>query len=104
MELYDEHIHLPVGQAHKKAMEYYDQVGFTSAIGSTGVTHIKWDCCPYSDQRSFTGKEGYPTIAYQATVNHTGRVLGVTEGFAGAQNDKTIIRNDKTVETIRDIP
>jgi len=81
-------------------MEYYNRVGFTGAIGSADVTHIKWDCCPYSNQRSFTGKKGYPTIACQATVDHTGRVLGVTEGFAGAQSVKTIIRNDQTAETV----
>jgi len=90
-ELYDEHKYLPERAAHEAAMEHHHTVGFTGAIGSTAVTHVKWDCCPYFLQRSYTGKEGYPTIAYQATVDHTDRVLGVTRGFVDAQNDKTII-------------
>jgi hypothetical protein len=47
--------------------------------------------------RYFTGKEHFPTIAYEATVDHSGRVLGVTKGFPGAKNDKTIVRFDLTV-------
>ncbi|CAN0416889.1 unnamed protein product, partial [Ascophyllum nodosum] len=101
-ELYDEHIHLPTGAAHEKVMGEYDKVGFTGAIGSTDVTHVKWDCFPFSLQRSYTGEEGYPTIAYQATVDHTGNVLSVTRGFPGAQNDKTIIRYDAAVQRVRE--
>lgn len=103
-ELYDEYIRLPVGPEHERVMEHYHRVGFTGAVGSTDVTHVRWDSCPFSMQRSYTGKEGYPTLAYQATVDHTGRVLGVTPGFAGAQNDKTIARFDPTIEQVRDNP
>ncbi|CAN0178702.1 unnamed protein product [Ascophyllum nodosum] len=52
--------------------------------------------------RSYTGKEGFPTIAYQVTVDHSGRVLAVTRGFAGAHNDKTIVRYDDAVQQIRE--
>lgn len=85
-------------------MEAYDLLGFTGAIGSTDVTHIRWACCPYSWARQYTGKEGFPSIAYQAIVDHTGRVLAVTKGFAGAMNDKTIIRYDTAVAKIRRDP
>ena len=69
------------------------------------MTHVKWDRCPYSLHRSYTGKEGYPTIAYQATVDYfTGRVQGATKGFAGAHNDKTIIRYDLAAQNIREHP
>lgn len=45
-----------------------------------------------------TGKEsGYPTLAYEATVDHTGRVLGVTQGFPGLTN----VKFDKTVQSIK---
>ncbi|CAN0369467.1 unnamed protein product, partial [Discosporangium mesarthrocarpum] len=40
----------------------------------------------------YTGKEGFPSIAYQVTVYHTGCALAVTAGFAGATSDKTIVR------------
>ena len=101
-ELYGDHILLPTGAAHDKVMAEYDKVGLTGAIGSTDVVHIKWNGCPSSLQGSHTGEEGYPTIAYQATVDHTGRVLSVTKGFPGAQNDKTIIRYDAAVQRVRE--
>ena len=49
----------------------------------------------------YTGKEGKPTVAYQVTVNHSGRVLAPTEGFIGSTNDKTIICWDAAVDQIR---
>lgn len=85
-------------------MHYYDLLGFTGAIGSTDVTHIKWLCCPHSWGRQYTGKEGFATIAYQAIVDPTGRVLAVTKGFAGSMNDKTIIRYDLAVRKIKTDP
>lgn len=85
-------------------MFYYDLLGFTGAIGSTDVTHIKWSCCPFSWARQYTGKEGFATIAYQAIVDHTGRVLAVTKGYAGSMNDKTIIRYDAAVAKIKTDP
>ena len=80
--LYHVHVHLPMGDAHAKVMREYDALGLTGAVGSTDVTHIKWDACPYSETVSYTGKEGFPTIAYEVTVDHSRRVLGVTRGFA----------------------
>ncbi|CAN0390838.1 unnamed protein product, partial [Ascophyllum nodosum] len=100
-EFYEEHIFLPTGTMQTKVMEDFHKVGFTGAVGSTDVTHIRWDCCVYSLVRSYTGKEGFPTIAYQVTVDHSGRALAVTRGFAGAHNDKTIIRYDDAVQQIR---
>ena len=44
---------------------------------------------------------GKSTVAYQVTVNYSGRVLTVTEGFTGSTNDKTIICWDTAVDHIR---
>lgn len=103
-EMYDEYIYLPTGNFLTKVMEQYERIGFPGAVGSTDVTHIYWSMCPYNRARAYTGKEGKPTIAYQVTVDHTGRVLAATPGFAGATNDKTIIRFDKAVTRIRTGP
>lgn len=103
-ELYDEHIHLPTGEYLDHVMDQYHKLGFTGAMGSTDVTHVRWGMCPYTLARSYTGKEGFPTIAYQTTVDHSGRILAVTEGFTGATNDKTIIRYDAAVTMIRQDP
>lgn len=100
-ELYKDYVQLPKGDDKKRVMEHYNKLGLTGAIGSTDVTHVKWDACPASLERSYSGKEGHPTVAYEATVDFSGRVLGTTRGFPGANNDKTIIRHDLAVSKIR---
>ncbi|CAM9428849.1 unnamed protein product [Discosporangium mesarthrocarpum] len=71
------------------------------ALGSTDATHVRWDMAPYMEAVHYTGKEGFPFIAYEVTVDHIGRVLGVAAGFPGAKNDKTMIRFDKLITKIR---
>ncbi|CAM9899303.1 unnamed protein product, partial [Ectocarpus sp. 8 AP-2014] len=100
-ELFEEHIYLPTGSYQDEVMSMYHKLGMTGAIGSTDVTHIGWGMCPFTLGRSYTGKEGFPTIAYQVTVDHAGRAIAITSGFTGATNDKTIIRYDAGVHTIK---
>ena len=38
-----------------------------------------------------------PTVAYEVTVNHSGRVLYISTGHPGSRNDKTIVKTDKLV-------
>jgi hypothetical protein len=71
-----------------------EAVGFPGAIGCTDVVHLWWDKCPMSLTNFYTVKEGYPTIAYEMTCDHSGRILYCTLGFYGSQNDKSIIRFD----------
>lgn len=82
-------------------MGQYDQLGFTGAMGSMDVTHVHWGRATASHSQLFTGKEGFPTVAYEAIVDHTGRVMACTKGNPGSQNDKTIVRLDSAVTTIR---
>ncbi|CAN0410174.1 unnamed protein product, partial [Pylaiella littoralis] len=100
-EMFEEHIYLPTGTYQDEVMDCYRKLGFTGAIGSTDVTHVGWGMCPFTLGRSFTGKEGFPTLAFEVTVDHAGRAIGVTQGFTGATNDKTIVRYDAAVQTIR---
>lgn len=103
-ELYEEHVSMPTGAALEKVMHQYDRLGFTGAVGSTDVTHIRWGSCPSSHARAYTGRGGLATIAYQVTVDHSGRALAVSKGFAGAANDRTILRYDLAVQMVREDP
>ncbi|CAN0103390.1 unnamed protein product [Discosporangium mesarthrocarpum] len=82
-------------------MEAYPRLGFTGAVWSTDVTNFSWNMCPGVDTRSYKGKEGFPTLAYKVTVDHSKRVLEATCGSPGARNDKTIVRYDDTVFQVR---
>lgn len=44
--------------------------------------------CPFSEMNLHMGKKGYPTIAYEGTVDHTERVLEVTRGSTARQITK----------------
>ena len=103
-ELYDEHIYLPTGTSMDHVMDQYSRMRCPGSMGSTDVTHVRWGMWPYNLGRSYTGKERFPTIAYQVTVDYSGRARAVTEGFTGATNDKTIIRDDTVVIIVREHP
>lgn len=64
--------------------------------------HIRWERCP-TGQRSFhKGKEGYPTISYEVTVDHRKKIIAATQGHPGCRNDKTIVKFDGFITSIHD--
>ncbi len=50
----------------------------------------------------FLGKDGHPTIAFEAVVSHNRKFLSVSDAFYGTINDKTISRHDKAFTVLRD--
>ncbi|CAM9283154.1 unnamed protein product, partial [Discosporangium mesarthrocarpum] len=85
----------------QQTMEAYHRLEFKGAVGSTDVTHLSWNKCPMVDNRSYKGKEVFPTLAYEVSVDPSMHVLGGKCGFAGARNDKTIVRYDDIVVQVR---
>ena len=77
-----------------KVTTIYRRLGFPGAVGSIDCVHVRWDKCPFSLRSSCKGKEGYPSLAYEAVVDHHRRILSVTKSHYGARNDKTIIKFD----------
>ena len=57
--------------------------------------------CPAFLANLATGKEGYPSIAYNVICDHQGRALAVLTGAYGSTNDKTIVRFDDFVDDVR---
>ncbi|CAN0455842.1 unnamed protein product, partial [Pylaiella littoralis] len=55
-EMFEEHIYLPTGTYQDEVMDCYRKLGFTTAIGSTDVTHVGWGMCPFTLGRSFHGQ------------------------------------------------
>ena len=41
-------------------------------------------------------------MAYEVTVNHSGRVLYISTGHPGSRNDKTIVKTDKLVMDLKE--
>lgn len=86
---YYEYVYLPRTQEETRrwAMDY-SRMGLTGAIGSTDCVHVHWERCPHGLANLCTGKEGYPSLSYQATVNHKMRFMSCIKGFYGSVNDK----------------
>ena len=80
----------------------YARMGLPGCIGSTDCVHIRWGRCPAGGRSLHKGKEGYPTLSYEVTVDHSKKIIGVTQGHPGARNDKTIVKFDGYVTSIHD--
>lgn len=88
----------------------YSRMGLPGCIGSTDCVHIRWERCPAGERSSHKGKEGYPTLSYEVTVDHRKKIIAATQGHPGARNDKIIVKFDGFVSAInngdlyKDIP
>lgn len=102
-DLYPEHVQFPTADEDiAKILGEFSYLGFPGCIGSMDVIHIPWHQCPAIHKVLYTGKEGFPTIAYQVIVSHSGRVLACTPGFYGSLNDKTIVKFDGQIRKLRE--
>jgi hypothetical protein len=83
-----------------KLATIYDFLGMSGAIGSTDCTHIALGKCPVHWRNSCVGKEGFPTVSYSMTCDHTRRIMACSGGFPGTYNDKTISRYDTFITAV----
>ena len=86
---------MPEGKHLKDTLEMYEKLGFPGCCGSVDCTHIAWDRCPDESYNFMKGKEGFPTVSFEVIVDHTRRVLSVSEAFDGSTNDMTIAASDE---------
>jgi hypothetical protein len=85
----------------RRLSKQYQELGFPGACGSTDGVQIPWEACPFSLRVSATGKEKFPTLGFNVTVDHHCRVIHVCSAFLGRYNDKTKIRYDDYVARLR---
>jgi hypothetical protein len=100
-DLFEEYCTAPTGEKLDKTLREYERVGLPGCMGSIDVVHVAWDRCPWKVRPQYYGKEKFPTIAYQVTCTHTREIISCTKGFPGAWNDKTIVRYDGFVQSLR---
>ena len=92
---FNEHVYLPRNQDERERWTMdYNGMGLPGVLGSTDCVHVKWERCPVALANNCTGKEGYPTLAWQCSVNHKMRFISTSKVFYGASNDKTICKYD----------
>ena len=97
------YVKMPTTEAELRRCEAeYAMGGLSGCIGSSDVCHVAWDRCRASMSNAATGKEGFPTLAFQIIVNHRRRILHSTGAFLGATNDKSIARLDPAFTEIHE--
>jgi hypothetical protein len=87
-----------------KVAKIYSLLGMPGAVGSTDCTHIALGKCPTSMKNSCTGKEGFPTLSFSMTCDHTRKIMACSGGFPGSYNDMTIARYDSFISEVASNP
>ena len=104
-EIYRDWVSMPKSEDEIAAITAaYALVGLPGAVGSMDVVHLAWGMCPAGLANLATGKEGYPSVAYNVIADHKCRILATLPGVYGSLNDKTIVRFDRFVEDVRSNP
>lgn len=79
----------------------YARAGFPGTVGSVDVVHIRQWAVSANLKQSATGKEKYPSRAFEVMVNHRRKILSVSTGFYGSVVDKTIVKFDDAMVDIK---
>ena len=75
----------------------YSARGLPGCVGSVDCVHVGWDRCPHQYRNMYTGKEGFPSIAYEVICTARKFIQSVSVGHPGTRNDKHIVRTDDSV-------
>jgi Plant transposon protein len=102
-EMYSVYVYGPRNSEELNAVtSLYAACGFPGCVGSTDCVHIRWECCPSMWSSVFrNGKHNYASIAYEMTVDHSKRFQATTIEHYGTTSDKTIVKFDGFVNSVR---
>jgi len=104
--LYDRYVKAPTAEEElRENARVYGLGGHPGCIGSADGVHISMLNYVFADyNRLKNGKESYPTLSFLVFVNHTGRVMHVSNYYYGTFNDKTLCNNDPFMARLRSDP
>jgi hypothetical protein len=99
----DEFIFMPQDdRTFQKVTEEYAARGLPGCVGSVDCVHIGWDRCPTQYKNMYTGKEGYPSVAYEVICTTRKFIQSVSCGHPGSRNDNHIAKIDRSVMQFMD--
>lgn len=88
----------------QEVMPVYEKMGLPGCVGSMDGVNIAWARCPYGLRMLHLGKDPYPCLGFNCTVDHKTRFLAITSAMAGCFNDKTKVKADDFARTLREDP
>ena len=81
----------------------FETARMPGCIGSTDACHVGMLNCPSQLSLHNSGfKMNMPTRTFNLTANHRRRILSTTSGHPGRWNDKTLVRFDEFVTSVKD--
>ena len=100
--VFPQHVHQPKTEEEiKNVLALYERIGLPGCGGSVDCVHLVWDKCMAGAASACTGKEGFPTLAFEVSSDHTKRILSCSQYFWGSINDKTISLMDPVFDAFR---
>lgn len=84
---YEDYVSFPEGEDLEQVNRTYAKLGFPGACGSMDVTHIPLGKCPEGLKQLATGKEKFPTLAFQCVCSPNRRITYCSKGYLGSYND-----------------
>jgi hypothetical protein len=99
---YDDYIQFPSGDKLASIAQAYAEMGFPGACGSMDVTHVRLGKCPHGLRVLATGKESFPTLAFQCICAPNREILYCSLPYLGTYNDITITANDDLCQQFAD--
>jgi hypothetical protein len=88
----------------KSCVETYAREHLPGCMGSIDCVHVPWPKAIASLRSWYVGKEGIPTVAFEVIVDHSRRILSVSQPHPGSLNDKTVASMDCTLHEVRTLP
>ena len=85
----------------RRAVDTYSEDNLPGCMGSIDCTHIGWTRARSSVRSWYVGKEGVPTVAFQVIVDHSTRIMAVSDIYPGTHTDQHISRLDLELNMIR---
>ena len=100
--LYNEFVRTPNNEEELKlCKQKFLMTGFPDCVGSTDVTHVILESCPFRLRQLHLGyKLAHTARNYSMTVNHRKRILSTKTGHPSRFNDKTLVLYDDFVQAI----
>ena len=100
-DVFKQSVVLPEGQDLQDSLEVFSKLGFPGAYCNTDGVHISWATCSAKLRALFTGKEHYPTVAFNVSVLQNRQIIYVSPWAPGSKNDKTQAAGDELFRKLR---
>ena len=100
-EIFPEAVRLPEGEHLQGSLRVFARLGFPGAYCLADGVHLFWDRCPAKLKALYSGKEGYPTLAFNVSVLQSREIIHVADWLPGSKNDKTQAAHDELFRKAR---